>query len=67
MIVSLRASVVDVAQGPADTEYLQYRSPPLNDQEQDMCNSQVIHLETITTHISPSRIRSSILIPHLEN
>ncbi|KAG6356980.1 hypothetical protein INS49_014856 [Diaporthe citri] len=49
MIVGLLSPVVDTAQGPTDPEFFQYRSPPLNDQEQNICNSQKIRSSTHTS------------------
>ncbi|KAI3331612.1 hypothetical protein HD806DRAFT_518599 [Xylariaceae sp. AK1471] len=45
VLAALQASwsvVVDTAQGTTDPEFLQSRSPPLNNEEQKMCNSQKI-------------------------
>ncbi|KAI0857613.1 hypothetical protein F4860DRAFT_488914 [Xylaria cubensis] len=42
ILASVQASFVEAAQGSSDPEFRQYTAPPLNEEEQKLCNSQKI-------------------------
>jgi hypothetical protein len=54
-MVGLQIPVVDTAQGPTQPELLPYRSPPLNEYEWNICNSQVEHPEDTAPHRDPDK------------